>query len=177
MKKKILCLLLILALLPIGFMFAGCANKVYSLSNLEADYNALTDDCTAFKVNTVGESKEIIVDYSVYKDSSQASFLKNLVETKEPYKKLNTFYNETFNNSMTFAYAYLKDCSKQDYIVDSTLATEVETRLKDLKSAIKSIDDATQQLADVVKFSLVSGDAFDTSCMYELRNVFEKYET
>ncbi|MCQ2564360.1 MAG: hypothetical protein MJ152_00625, partial [Clostridia bacterium] len=97
-------------------------------------------------------------------------------------KQLNTFYNETFQNSMTFAYNYLDDCSKQEIGVPDALATEVETKLKDLKSALKTIDSATSQLADVVKFAKISshdaeGYEFDSSCLYELRNVFEKYET
>ncbi len=166
-------------MLPIGFLLAGCSKETYSLVNLEADYKTLTDGCTAFKVNDIGDGKEIIIDYSVYKNDGD-KYLQHLIDEKPRYNQLKDFYNVMFNNSLTFVYEYLKDCSSDKINVPDTLALETKESLNQFKEAIKAVDSATSQMADAIRFAINENpeapDEFNTRCMSELRNVFAKYD-
>ncbi len=174
MKKKILCLLLVLAMFPIGFLFVGCAKPGYALTNLSTDYNNIVEDCTSFKIL----EQKIVVDYTIFKDTEQNAFLDNLITNKNPYKKINEVYNYMFNNSMLFAYSYLTSCAKDDIGVPEALALEVKTNLDNLKAEIKNVDMANSHLADIVKFALISSEdkELSESCISALRTLFEKYE-
>lgn len=174
MKKKILCLLLILFMLPIGFVLAGCSSNSYNMSNLTSDYSTITKDCTSFKMRNSGE---IYVDYSVYKDTTGKTYLKNIIDTTEPFKQLKSFYNKLFDNSMVFAYEYLDVCAQKDIEVSAELSMEVKASLNQLKEAIHSVDNENSHLASVVRSTDFSEQGAEEHCMYALSNVFAKYET
>ena len=90
MKRKILCLILAVMLLPFVSVFGACGKKEekgYDLTSLKNDFVQIVEENNNLK----------IIDGELVFDFSKQTNLKNAIENHQPYNQLND-YNKMFSN-------------------------------------------------------------------------------
>lgn len=169
MKKFLVGILTCLTALTGVVCFSACSDKnQYNLANLKTEYTKIANDCTATSV----QAGKIEFDYSVFK-SGEDSYFQRVVESTEPYKRLNDFYNPLLQNSMTFAYQYMDVCSTKTIKVDAKTKQTIDKNLAALKSALKNVDDHVCSLAKNVHFA---EDYTSIICSVGYTSLFDSYD-
>lgn len=167
MKKQFLSLLLVVLFIPSIFVFAGCKDKSYKLSNLEGDYKNIVSGCENIKM----EGNKIVFDYSSHKigDIAYMDSVLNL----EPYNQLEN-YNLLFDNLMGFVYEYISVCSSDNIEVDADTRNKLKTELNNLSLSINSVDIYINQFAEIIEFNYNENVITDI-CLARYKNLLFEY--
>ena len=97
--KKFLSAVLVCALTLLSVVcFSACSKKKdYNLSNLKPTYETVADGCASATLS----ADKIVFNYGNYKKDGYA-YLENVINTVEPYTRLNDFYNPLLHSSKQF---------------------------------------------------------------------------
>ena len=165
MKRKILCLLLVLLMVPFAALFSACKNKGYNLNNLQRDLAAVET-----------ENKHIILQDGKYVfDYSKHENLQVLVQNKHPYTQI-VNYNTLYINTMAFAFEYIDKCSNNLVVKNADVKNAVKKDLDEFKYALHNVDNYVTMLVECV--NLASGDdVMGTACLTTLNQLLYSYET
>lgn len=172
--KKFLSAVLVCALTLLSVVcFSACSKKKdYNLSNLKPTYETVADGCASATLS----ADKIVFNYGNYKKDGYA-YLENVINTVEPYTRLNDFYNPLLQYSMSFAYSYLDLCSKQAIKVDEATKQIIDNDFKTFKQAVKNVDDHVGSLARIVQFEYDSSQEYNLNyCVEAYKALFNSYD-
>lgn len=147
MKKKILSLLLVVLFIPAVFMFTGCKDDGYKLTNLEQDYKNIVGKCENISL----VDNKIDFNYDKYTIGS-TKYLTYCVNNIEPYTSIKN-YNIILDNLMGFVYENIGVCSNANIEADAGVRNNLKSQLDQLGEAIYEIDVYINQWAEVVEFN------------------------
>ncbi len=168
MKKKWLCLILAVLLMPCISVFSACNEGTgYDLSKLVTDYNKIVEGLDYVSI----EDGQIEFNYT---NESLAKALE-----LEPYAKVNNFYNPLLDNSMNFAYGYIDAMSKGSANSSNSIRNKIKKDLDELQISLLKLDGGITDLIPIVDFVLNNPDDNDMTspmCMSSLSNLFYYYE-
>lgn len=169
MKKFLVGVLTCLTALTGVVCFSACSdNKQYNLANLKTEYTKVADGCTSASV----QAGKIEFDYSVFK-SGDESYFQSVVNSTDPYTRLNDFYNPLLQNSMNFVYQYMDVCSTKTIKVNAKTKQTLDKDLSSLQLALKNVDDHVCSLAKNVHFA---EDYTSIICSVGYTSLFDSYD-
>ena len=166
MKKKFLCLILILFMLPMFGLLSACGDKGYNLDNLDDDFYAIAES----KTNVVVQDETLVFDYSNF------SGLNNIVQKVKPYSEIKN-YNTVYENTMSFVFSYIDDCANNKAADNNDEKLEIQSKLSDFESAIAKVDENATLLGQSI--GLASDEEYiktSSTCLYRLEQLLNSYE-
>lgn len=169
MKKQFLSLLLVILFIPSVFLFAGCDDKSYKLTNLESDYCNIVSNCDNIKI----EDNKIVFDYSNHKLGND-EYLVSAISV-EPYNQLNN-YNKIFDNLMGFVYEYVDVCSNKNIDADANIRNNLKSELDELSIAVNDVDTYINQWAEVIEFHF-NDDITNDQCLARFKTLLSAYNS
>lgn len=167
MKKQFLSLLLVMLVIPSMFLFSGCKEDSYKLSQLKTDYNNMVSGCENIKY----ENNKIIFDYSNHVIGSN-QFMNNVIQT-EPYNQINN-YNILFDNLMGFVYEYIDACSNNNINASAEVRNNLKAQIDDLSLSLRSVDVYINQWAETIEFNY-NEDIYNIQCLSRYKNLLFAY--
>ena len=170
MKKKFLCMLLVFMFIPAIFMFAGCKDDGYKLTNLNVDYNNIANNCENIKI----VENKIVFDYESYTIGS-TKFLSATINSVEPYTNLKN-YNVLLDNLMGFVYKYIDVCSNKNIEASDEVRNNLKANLDQLGETLYDIDVYIGQWAEVVEFNYTE-DVTNSQCLSRFKTLLIGYNS
>lgn len=168
MKKKILSLLLVVMFIPAIFMFAGCKDKGYKLTNLENDYNNISQNCENVNI----DENKIVFNYDNFTIGS-TKYLSETINSVAPYTNLNK-YNVLLDNLMGFVYEYIDVCSNENIDASEDVRNTLKVQLDELAEAIYEVDVYINQWAEVIEFNY-NDDVTNSQCLSRFKTLLIGY--
>lgn len=171
MKRKLLSLIIAFVLIGSGLVLAACGGSSdgYNLSNLITDYKTQIGEIS--NVNVLNDNT-IEFDYSQYVYNGR-EYLLDVVNNYEPYKYLQTYYNEMLKNSMAFIYSYIGICSNNNIDAPAELKDEVKSNLDKLVFSLKKTGSNVEAVADKIR---KDNPPMQAECLNSLKNLFDSYD-
>lgn len=166
MKKKFLCLILIMFMLPMFGLLSACGDKGYNLDNLDDEFYAIAES----KTNVVVQDETLVFDYSNF------SGLNNIVQKVKPYSEIIN-YNVIYENTMSFVFSYIDDCANNKAADNNDEKLEIQSKLSDFESAIAKVDENVTLLGQSI--GLASDEEYiktSSTCLYRLEKLLNSYE-
>lgn len=165
MQKRILSLILVLALIPVAFFFGACGKKTQNnLSTLDDEFYALATDYDNFVYNN-GSLQISLANHTT---------LKNMVNAaSNQYKYINN-YNQMFESLMCFSSEYIDECANFQPGVHKNFKNRIYNDLSALKLEVIAVNSAIETLADVLAHNSSNGSA--TACLVAYENLLLTYE-
>ena len=167
MKKRFLSLLLVLFLLPSIFLFGGCGEEGYKLTNLEADYKKMVSNCD----NITMQDNKIVFDYTNHKLGNQEYLVEAI--NVAPYNQINN-YNALFDNLMGFVYEYVDVCSNKNIDASNEIKNNLKQDLDNLSIAINDVDAYINQWAELIQFHY-NDDITNEQCVARFKTLLASY--
>ncbi|MBQ3502712.1 MAG: hypothetical protein IJA72_03505, partial [Clostridia bacterium] len=170
--KKFLCLILLVALLPIGcFALSGCKDK-QDLKTFYTTYKNIDNECPHLVLspatntyNIEWEGVKLDIDYT------QSSTLQTLVEDPSTkYYNLKYFYQQLLDDSLAPLYFFGEKISASNKVSDKQ-TEKLFAELNNLKSKYKEID----YYAGTLITSLKATNEESVNLSY-LKKLFTQYE-
>lgn len=172
MKRNIWILILILLLIPGGFVLTACGkNDDYKLSNLKNDFYSI-DETNA----TIVTSKQTLkLNYENYKDNNVKYMLDIINNPAYPYQYLKE-YQTLLDDVLSFTYSYIDVCSSNDLEVPSELKNKTKQDLIALQEAFIDLDYQFESFASLVHFNLSNTDKTDPILLSSYKKVLGDFE-
>lgn len=168
-KRFVLSVILCLILVPGLFIFTACDDEeVYSLASLYTDYLNIVNKHEYLSTN---QDNEIVFNYSEITYQNVQHFSNAL--TSKPYNNLTSFYNPLLNNSLSFFYSYVENCSTDAINVPDVQKNALKSALDEFDSALTATYNRSINMADLLR---TSDDIYSNVHMIRLSNLFESYE-
>lgn len=170
MKRKILSLILVLMLVPLGFVLSACKDKkTYSLSNLNDEFNKIEQ----ISDNVMLNDGVIIFNYNNYVDKSeQQYFNKQINQSGSAYSALKQ-YEEMLTNSMNFSRIYLQRISSSDKKVTKETKDNLFDSLNNFVENVKTVSERIDNLAEIMEF--YGDNVSNITCLNALETLYKKY--
>ena len=171
--KRFLCLVLLLALLPIScFTLSGCKDS-YNLKEFYSTYKNIDNQCPHLVLDvatdaytTTSNNFKLTIDYS------QSTTLHSLVtDNSTPYYYLEHFYQQLLDDSLAPLYFFGEKISNSKK-VSGAQTEQLFTSLKNLEYSYKDIDYYTGAL--ITSLKSVNDESVNLSY---LKKLFKAYET
>lgn len=158
--------------IPGIFMFAGCKDKAYKLTNLKTDYNKITSKCENIKM----VDNKLVFKYDQFKVGS-TPYLSEAIDGVEPYTNLKN-YNILLDNLMGFVYEYIDVCSNKNIDASASDRNNLKADLDDFAESVYEMDVYINQWAEVVEFNYDAEDKshiINSQCLSRFKTLLFGY--
>lgn len=165
MQKRILSLILVLALIPAAFFFTACKKSTKNnLSTLDDQFYSLASNYDNF----------------VYEDEILQITLKNhdklrsvINASNNQYKYINN-YNQMFKSLIGFSSEYIDECANFQSGVNKNLKNRVFADLDALKLEVVAVNRAIETLSGIMAVN--SSNVTASACLVAYENLLLTYE-
>jgi len=164
MQKRILSLILVLALIPTAFFFAACGKSTQNnLSTLDDEFYAIATEYDNF-----------VYEDDVLKVSlTNHNKLKNAVNASNNQYRYIKNYNEMFESLMCFSSEYVDECANYKPGVDKKTKNRIFNDLEALKLEVTAVNRAIETLSGMM---VASSSITSNSCLVAYENLLLTYE-
>ena len=145
MKKRILCLILSLLILPTALLFTACKEESYNLKNLNADYAAIAQNYNAVSI----DKNMLKIDYSQFKLSNGTEYVNEAFKL-EPYSLINN-YNNILSNMLQIVADKIYSCSIETDAIDAQTKNDVKQKLDNLNAVLNNVNVEINSFANQIR--------------------------
>lgn len=153
MKKKILCLVLSLLILPCALLFTACKEESYNLKDLNEDYVSIAEKYNAITI----ENNSLKLDYSIFKLADGTQYVNETFKLA-PYNVINN-YNNILNNMLQIVADKINNCSIETEQINDQTKNDVKQKLNNLDAAFSSINVEVNNFANQIRLAQEIDDA------------------
>ena len=171
-KRKMIKFILLFLFIPCVFMFSGCKDDSYKLSNLESDYQHIAENCE----NVYMVDNKIVFDYDNF-TIGETKYLTECIDEVAPYTSIQN-YNIIFNNLMGFVYEYIDVCSSDNIEVDEATRDKIKFQLDEFSQAVYDVDVYIGQWAKIIEFNYDienKDDIINSQCLSRFKTLLIGY--
>lgn len=166
MKRKILCLILCLMLLPCAYVLSACKKDAgYDITKLEEDYVAVFSNYNTLKLDEQGYGYGIQVDLSQYPAFASAL-------ATYPYSAFNE-YKLILDNMTLFSNEYVTVLSQSSTKASKETRNTLKSQLSSFSNSLKNLNSQINTMGDMC--SVYSDYMTNELCRRKLEQLFDSF--
>ncbi len=149
MKRKWLCVLLAIFMLPSVMIFSACTDDtVYNMDNVVNDYISAGNNYEYIDiVRGTDGIVNITIDYS-----SSTALISAISSGEGVYARLDNFYGFILGQTLDFTNNYISICARNNEINDDNLKNSIKADLDSLNSALRTLDSTIGDLIEYTNY-------------------------